>query len=114
MSNTFLIPVLASGLAFLSVLALCLGLSGYLRGRQRLSRMSDRIAGRGSRSGSGPSESGDAQRSVFSGRTWGALLSAFKNLGERISPKSERDLDKGGLSLARAGFRGENTTSAFS
>ncbi|MDY7001179.1 MAG: type II secretion system F family protein, partial [Thermodesulfobacteriota bacterium] len=45
--------------------------------------------------------------------TWGALLSAFKNLGERISPKSERDLDKGGLSLARAGFRGENALVVF-
>jgi len=113
MSHPFFIPALASALAFLSVLALCLGFSGYLRGRQRLSRISDRIAVPRLRPGLGAVETGEARRAVLSGRTWGAALSAFKGLGERIKPKSETDLDKGGLSLTRAGFRGESALVVF-
>ena len=107
MNNGMLIPLLASVLAFASVLLLGFGVLGARREAERSVRLRDKVAGfAGVGQAGAPAES--------SGVRLGHILSAVvRSLGERLGPKEQDSLDQTRLNLIRAGLRGPGAVQSF-
>jgi len=107
MNSPTLIPLLASLLAFASVLLLGFGVLGARREAGRLERLRGKVAGfAGLNDAGAPAES----PLVRLGRALGELV---RQLGARLGPKDADSLDQTKLDLVRAGLRGPNAVQAF-
>lgn len=107
MEQSTLVPILASGLAFASVLLLGFGLLSIRRESERSLRLRGKVAGfAGLNGAAGPKESALASL----GRGLAELL---RRMGARLGPKEQESLDQTRLDLVRAGLRGPNAVQAF-
>lgn len=107
MNNGMLIPLLASVLAFASVLLLGFGVLGVRREAGRLERLRGKVAGFAGLNDTGaPAE----PALVRLGR---ALAGVVRSLGARLGPKEQDSLDQTRLDLVRAGLRGPSAVQAF-
>lgn len=107
MQNAMLIPLLASILAFASVLLLGFGIVSARREAERSLRLRNKVAGfAGVNDVGSPAASGLGRLRV--------LLSGFvSELGKRLGPKDADSLDQTKLDLIRAGLRGPNAVQSF-
>ena len=107
MNSTMLIPLLASALAFASVLLLGFGVLGARREAERSARLRHKVAGYAGVAGSlTPAES-------VALRLGRVLSDAVRGLGARLGPKEQANLDQTRLDLIRAGLRGPNAVQSF-
>ncbi|MDO9632586.1 MAG: type II secretion system F family protein [Humidesulfovibrio sp.] len=107
MQNTMLIPLLASLLAFGSVLLLGFGVLGARREAGRALRVRAKVAGfAGVNDTAAPAGSPLVQLA-------GLLAGVVRGLGARLGPKDLDSLDKTKLDLIRAGLRGPNAVQSF-
>lgn len=97
MSESQLIPMLAAGLAFVSVLLAGYGFIGYLSGANDAARLKERVSGRSA-------SRGDALTAPFS-ELFQNFIEFFSRLGSRIGPQETVEIDKSRLSLVQAGLR---------
>ncbi|MBU1040975.1 MAG: type II secretion system F family protein [Proteobacteria bacterium] len=107
MNNGMLIPLLASVLAFASVLLLGFGVLSAQREAERFSRLRQKVAGyAGVNDALAPAES----VAVRLGRMLAELV---RGLGARLGPKEQESLGQTKLDLIRAGLRGPGAVQAF-
>ncbi len=105
--NAMLIPLLASVLAFASVLLLGFGVLGARRQAEHSSRLRGKVAGL-----AGVGEAGAQAESVLV-RLGRLLAGMLRVLGARLGPKDKDGLDRIRLDLIRAGLRGPNAAQSF-
>jgi tight adherence protein C len=107
MNSSMLVPLLASLLAFASVLLLGFGVLGARREAGRLERLRGKVAGfAGLNDAGAPAESALA-------RLGRVLTGMVRELGARLGPKEQDSQDQVQLDLVRAGLRGPNAVQAF-
>jgi tight adherence protein C len=107
MNSSMIIPLLASLLAFASVLLLGFGVLGARREAERSLRLRHKVAGYAGVNGlPAPAES----MAVRLGRVLGEVV---RGLGARLGPKEQVSLDQTRLDLIRAGLRGQGAVQAF-
>lgn len=101
------IPLLASGLAFLSVLLVCASLRGYFHEAGKVDRLRAKLAG----------VLGAEEQKRGAGRALAAmarhLADLFRRLGERMGPRETEGLDRNRLALIQAGVRSPNAHLVF-
>ena len=107
MNQAMLFPLLASLLAFASVLLLGLGVVGARREAGRALRLRGKVAGF-----AGLNAAGAPVESVLV-RLGRALAEVVRSLGARLGPKDQDNLDQTRLDLIRAGLRGPGAVQAF-
>jgi len=107
MNQAMLFPLLASLLAFASVLLLGLGVVGARREAERSLRLRGKVAGF-----AGLNAAGAPVESVLV-RLGRALAELVRSLGARLGPKDQDSLDQTRLDLIRAGLRGPGAVQAF-
>ncbi|OGR37446.1 MAG: hypothetical protein A2051_07275 [Desulfovibrionales bacterium GWA2_65_9] len=107
MNTGMLIPLLASVLAFASVLLLGFGVLGARREAERTLRLRGKVAGF-----AGVNDSGAPVESVVV-RLGRMLAEMVRSLGSRLGPKEQDSLDQTRLNLIRAGLRGPNAVQSF-
>lgn len=106
MDMSLAVPLLASALAFGSVLLLLLGLLGTRREAERAAQLSGKIAritGTGLNSAEAPLLS----------RLAGRVAGLFRGLGHIAGPREKDDQDQTRLQLIRAGLRDPGAAAAF-
>ncbi len=107
MNQSLLVPLLASVLAFASVLLLGFGVLSARREAGRSVRLRGKVAGfAGVNDTGGPVQSGWT-------RLGRSLAELVRSLGARLGPKEQDSLDQTKLDLVRAGLRGPNAVQAF-
>lgn len=107
MNQGTLIPLLASALAFASVLLLGFGVVGARREAERSLRLRSKVAGF-----AGLNDVGAPAEPPLT-RLLRAVQEMVRSLGARLGPKDQDSLDQTKLNLIRAGLRGPNAVQAF-
>ena len=97
MIQSQLMPLLAAGLAFVSVLLAGYGLMGYLSGANDAARLKERVSGTAV-------NRGDALSAPFS-LLFRNIVDFFGQLGSKIGPQETVEIDKNRLALVQAGLR---------
>lgn len=105
MSESQLIPLIAAGLAFVSVLLAGYGLIGYLGGTTDSAKLRERVSGT-------RIKRGDALAAPISemGRNF---IDFFGRLGSKIGPQEIEEIDKNRLRLVQAGLRKPDAYKTF-
>ncbi len=106
MEANLLVPLLASVLAFGSVLLLFLGILGSRREAERAAQLSGKIA----------RATGvllNAGEEPLFARLAGRVAGLFRGLGQLAGPREKDDQDQTRLALIRAGLRGPGAASTF-
>ncbi|MDO9083957.1 MAG: type II secretion system F family protein [Humidesulfovibrio sp.] len=107
MNQNLLVPLLASVLAFASVLLLGFGVLSARREAGRSVRLRGKVAGfAGVNDTGGPVQPGWT-------RLGRGLAELVRSLGARLGPKEQDSLDQTKLDLVRAGLRGQSAVQAF-
>ncbi|MFH1915026.1 MAG: type II secretion system F family protein [Pseudomonadota bacterium] len=101
-----LIPLIAAGLAFATVLVAGLGVVAYLGGAGHAARLREQVApGRSAAAGGGArSLSGDLRR---------AVRGLFEQLGSRVAPRDVDEADRVRRALVQAGLRSPGSAIIF-
>ena len=97
MSESQLIPLLAAGMAFVSVLLAGYGIIGYLGGTSDAARLKERVSGTSV-------NRGDALSAPFSS-LFQNCVDFFGQLGSKIGPQEVVAINKSRMSLIQAGLR---------
>ncbi len=97
MNESQLVPLLAAGLAFVSVLLAGYGLMGYLGGASDAARLKEQVSGTAV-------SRGDALTTPFSS-LFQKFVDFFGQLGSKIGPQETVEIDKNRLALVQAGLR---------
>jgi tight adherence protein C len=107
MQHAMLLPLLASVLAFASVLLLGFGVLNARREAARSLRLRNKVAGFAGLNGTlSPAEPGLVRLARL-------LTGLVRDLGARLGPKEQHSLDQTRLDLVRAGLRGQNAVQSF-
>jgi len=96
MADMQLMPLIAAGIGFVSVLLAGYGIMGYLGSSNDSARLKERIAGPGSRAEVSAAPLNPVARN---------FLSAFGRIGDKLAPKESGEIDKGRMRLVQAGLR---------
>jgi len=105
MSEAQLIPLLAAGLAFVSVLLGGYGLIGYLGGASESARLKERVSGTSVNKGEALTA---PLSSVFQN-----FVNFFGQLGSKIGPQEIVEIDKNRMRLVQAGLRKPDSYKIF-
>lgn len=97
MSESQLIPLLAGGLAFVSVLMAGYGLIGYLSGASDSAKLKERVSGNSVKRG-------DALSAPLTSAIQNAV-DFFSRLGTKIGPQEVEEIDQNRMKLVQAGLR---------
>ncbi|WP_243544169.1 type II secretion system F family protein [Pseudodesulfovibrio tunisiensis] len=97
MNQTLLIPMVAAGMAFVSVLLLGYGVMAWLGNASASARLRERVTGT-------PSGAGRALAMPFMS-LWRALARVFVRVGSRVQPTDEAEVSRTRTALVQAGFR---------
>jgi len=100
-----LIPLIAAGLAFATVLVAGLGIAGYFGGAGQAARLRESVAG-------GPAGRSAESRPLFGGLRRGANR-LFERLGSGVGPKDAQEADRTRKALVRAGMRSPGSIMKF-
>lgn len=105
MADMQLMPLIAAGIAFASVLLAGYGIIGYLGGATDTARLKERVSG---------SSSGKAGALVAPlGSLVRNFLGVFGRIGDRLGPKKADDIDKNRIRLVQAGLRKPDSYKIF-
>jgi tight adherence protein C len=105
MGESQLLPFIAAGVAFLSVLLAGVGIIGYLGGTDQTARL------KGSISGTQVKRSDSLTAPLAS--WFQSVIAFFGRLGSKIGPQEEVEIDKNRLSLIQAGLRKPDSYKIF-
>lgn len=103
--DSALIPFIAAGLAFATVLVAGLGIVGYFGGAGQASRLRERVAG-------GPSGRSVASRPLFASLRQ-AVNGMFERLGSRVAPRDADEAARTRKALIQAGLRSPGAAIKF-
>lgn len=105
MTESQLIPLLAAGLAFVSVLLAGYGLMGYLGGTNDSARLKERVSGNAIKRS-------DALTAPIAEMAQN-LIDFFNQFGSKIGPQETDEIDKNRMRLMQAGLRNPDAYRIF-